>query len=125
MTASLQSILQGLSSMLAVAVVALLPAACEKPDERAGRAGIQNAEALEAAPVLSDRAATAAAIEQDVAQRETRLCNSSEGRVSCQPGQPDDRLTSRPRDPAESLGKRALQATRSRRDPRPAAHPGS
>lgn len=129
MTASLEYILQGLSSVLAVAVVALLPAACEKSDDRAGSVGTQNAAVLVADPVFSDRAVTEAAIERDLAEWETKLGldTCSEERVSCQPGQPGDRSIARPRDPAESLGSRALLTPdhRSRRDPRPAAHPGS
>jgi hypothetical protein len=108
MTASLQSILQGLSSVLGVAVVALLPAACENSGARVGGADSPHAAVVEADPTFSSLAMTEAASDLSSPKDETPIClgndNDSQVLASCQPGQPEYRSGSRLPDPAAHPG---------------------
>jgi hypothetical protein len=108
MAASLQSILQGLSSVLGVAVVALLPAACETSGDLARGANRPHAAVIEADPTLSGLAMTKAASDLGPPKDEMPICldNKDDSQVlaSCQPGQPEHRSISRSPDPATHPG---------------------
>jgi hypothetical protein len=108
MAASLQSILQGLSSVLGVAVVALLPVACDSSGDLARGADRPYAAVIEAAPTFSGLAKTEAASNLGSPKDETPICidknNDSQALASCQPGQPEDRASSRPPNPASHPG---------------------
>lgn len=130
MTASLQSIVQGLSSVLGVAVLALLPMACENSGDRAAGPAPREAVVLEADMALSKLAEAGAVIERGSLEREapmTCLGADSEAPETSPKSEPERRVSSPFGDAPDSPVKCALEepSHAARRDPKPAAHPGS
>jgi len=134
MTASFQSIVQGLSSVLGVAVLVLLPMACETSGARAGGAAPREAVGLRADLALSKLAEAGAVMERGSPEREapmTCLGADAEGPETSPKGEAkveaESQPSSQPGDASGSPVKCALDEPSygARRDPKPAAPPGS
>lgn len=129
MPTSIESIFQGLSSVLAVAVLALLPAACEKTDAKVDGEGAPRAAVIEADRPPSDLHSTGARVAPGSSERGVRGCSQPEIKEppSCSINSPEPQGGSRSEGAADSPGERELSAPdqRARREPDPAARPDS